>query len=159
MTIRNAAKAVIIENGCLLLQRCGTPDGTLYYELPGGGQNPFETMEEAVVREVLEETGYTVSVERFLALQEEMFMNAAVRERYELHAHRMLHIFLCHLTAAPRQEPTEIDNQQLAIEWVPLEALGNLLIRPQIIGRRLGEILKSGTIGYMPANRIREFFE
>ena len=57
MAIRNAAKAIILHNDKILVNRCITENNEVYYDLPGGGQNQFETMEDAVIREVLEETG------------------------------------------------------------------------------------------------------
>ena len=68
MGIRNAAKAVIIDNGKILVNKnmnslgdmCyGLPNGAVYYDLPGGGQNKYETLEEAVIRECLEDSGYS----------------------------------------------------------------------------------------------------
>ncbi len=54
MAIRNAAKAILIHNDKFLLNKCQSKDIGIYYDLPGGGQNPYETMEQAVLREVLE---------------------------------------------------------------------------------------------------------
>lgn len=68
LSIRSAAKAVIIKDNMLLLNKCY--DSTLgeYYDLPGGGQNQYETIEEAIKRECLEETGYSICVGQFLAV-------------------------------------------------------------------------------------------
>ena len=66
-------KQIIIDNGRMLINKnrnslgdmCyGLPNGAIYYDLPGGGQNQYETLEEAVKRECLEESGYTVVVDR-----------------------------------------------------------------------------------------------
>lgn len=74
MMIRCSAKAIILHNGEILVNRCREEKtGEIYYDLPGGGQHPFETMEEAVVREVLEETGYAVETGRFAAVAEEIY--------------------------------------------------------------------------------------
>ncbi len=62
MAIRNASKALLYENGIILLNCHKTENDRVYYDLPGGGQHQYETMEEAVIREVLEETGYTVEI-------------------------------------------------------------------------------------------------
>ena len=35
MAIRCATKAIIIENGTILLNRCKGEDGEIYYDLPG----------------------------------------------------------------------------------------------------------------------------
>ena len=60
MSIRSAAKAVILHNNNILLNQCHSAALGDYYTLPGGGQHQYETMEQAAVRECLEETGYTV---------------------------------------------------------------------------------------------------
>ena len=62
--IRVAAKAVVIDGEEILLTRNlhpNDPDGE-FYLLPGGGQHYGESLSECIRREVLEETGYDVSV-------------------------------------------------------------------------------------------------
>ena len=82
MAIRCAAKALIVHEGKILLNRCRHSDGSVYYDLPGGGQHPFESMEEAVRREVLEETGMSVCVVRFAAMAEEIYTSEVLRQKY-----------------------------------------------------------------------------
>lgn len=63
MPLLPAAIAIVLDetrNNVLLVKRCDVP----VWVLPGGGVDPGETPEEAVVREVLEETGFQVSIER-----------------------------------------------------------------------------------------------
>jgi 8-oxo-dGTP diphosphatase len=63
MTSRKRAAAVIIRDGRLLMVRqrgtgpSGRHDGQECWTLPGGGIQPGETPEQAVMREVAEETG------------------------------------------------------------------------------------------------------
>ena len=52
----------------LLLIRRGTPPGLGQWSLPGGRVEPGETMAEAVVREVAEETGWKVEVGRLIGV-------------------------------------------------------------------------------------------
>ncbi|HEY1620392.1 MAG TPA: NUDIX domain-containing protein [Streptosporangiaceae bacterium] len=60
MTSRNRAAAVIIRGGRLLMVRqrgtgsSGRHDGQEHWTLPGGGIQPGETPEQAVMREVAE---------------------------------------------------------------------------------------------------------
>jgi len=54
--------AVIVEDGRLLLIRRGRGAYLDHWAVPGGRQRRGETMREAVVREVHEETGLTVEV-------------------------------------------------------------------------------------------------
>ena len=53
---------IIVKNGSVLIVK-RVPNDFLggYYELPGGGVENNETLEDAVVRETFEETGLTVS--------------------------------------------------------------------------------------------------
>lgn len=80
MAIRNAAKAIIIENGKVLLNKCIGKCNEIYYDLPGGGQNQFEEMEDAVKRECLEESGYRIEIIRFAALAEEIYDDSELRK-------------------------------------------------------------------------------
>jgi len=60
------AGAVILNNDLVaLIERFR--EGNHYFVFPGGRVNKKETIEEAVVREVLEETGLEVVVDRLLA--------------------------------------------------------------------------------------------
>ena len=60
-SIRNSAKALIIHDGRLLCTRNEDARG-IFYLLPGGGQEPGETIPEALQRECREEIGTVVEV-------------------------------------------------------------------------------------------------
>ncbi len=154
MSIRNAAKAVILKDGCLLLQHCRWVNGREYYDLPGGGQHVYETMEEAVVRECLEETGYTVAVERFLALHEEIWMDEAYRKQYPDHTHRIYHTFLCTLTDAAPVPPSEVDFDQIGFDWIPLAQLSQIDLLPSKLAQVLPRLLAEGTMAYLPLHIV-----
>ncbi|MGW7099200.1 NUDIX hydrolase [Streptomyces sp. NPDC054838] len=68
---RRRVAAVIIRDGCLLMVRergrgpAGRHDGPEYWTLPGGGVEPGEEPQEAVRREVAEETGLVASAVRY----------------------------------------------------------------------------------------------
>jgi mutator protein MutT len=72
--IRETARGVILRgNNLLLLRRTrknneGTIDNWL--SIPGGGLDPGETPEQAIVRELQEELGVTVKIDSFLAKQD-----------------------------------------------------------------------------------------
>jgi mutator protein MutT len=59
------AVGIVLEDDQLLLMR-RAHDGREYYTFPGGGVEPGETVEEAVIRELREETDLIVSVDRLL---------------------------------------------------------------------------------------------
>jgi 8-oxo-dGTP pyrophosphatase MutT (NUDIX family) len=57
---------IVQDDRVLLIQHKEHASGREYWLLPGGGQEPGETPEACVVREVNEETHLTVRVERLL---------------------------------------------------------------------------------------------
>ena len=158
MTIRSAAKAVIIQANQILLQCCFDDEFNLeYYELPGGGQNPQETMEEAVKRECLEETGYHVEIVRFLAISEEIVTIESVKRAFPDHAHRIAHIFLCKIKNLPKEIPSEEDTHQVDIRWFPLDEIKNLRMRPANLCDTLAPLLEAGGIGYLGTSILDSF--
>lgn len=163
MAIRNAAKALIVRGGQILVNKnqnslgdmCyGLPNGAIYYDLPGGGQNQYETLEEAVNRECLEESGYTVEVERLAAIYEEISTNDEFRSRYGQYAHKIHFIFLCHLKNEPVKHPTEKDLDMLVSEWVDIESVKNIPLYPKAVGMNLDLIFKSEAPLYLGSERV-----
>jgi ADP-ribose pyrophosphatase YjhB (NUDIX family) len=131
MSVRSTVKTIILHDGKVLLNRCRSPHIGEYYSMPGGGQEQYETMEEAIYRECLEETGYSVEPVRFCALMEEICLDPFIRENYSQYAHKMLHIFVCRLTSMERKEPTETDEAQLATEWIPVSDVPKINLLPK----------------------------
>ncbi|MEA4823924.1 MAG: NUDIX domain-containing protein [Clostridiaceae bacterium] len=140
MAIRCAAKAVILQNNRILLNQCETERGIVYYTLPGGGQHPYETMEEAVVREVAEETGYRSEVVRFLAMTEEIHDDPVVRERFPDYTHRVLHIFLVRLLGEEAGAITETDSDQKGSVWMSLRDADTVTFRPASLSGQIGAL-------------------
>jgi 8-oxo-dGTP pyrophosphatase MutT (NUDIX family) len=149
MAIRNAAKAIILHNDKILVNRCITDHNEVYYDLPGGGQNQFETMEDAVIREVLEETGYEVNIVRFLALAEEIYDNHEIREKYFDYSHRILHIFLAALTSENRVEETEKDSQQDECIWMSFDEIDKLPFRPVQLTGKISNLINDNYPKYL----------
>lgn len=141
MAIRNAAKALVLHDGKILINKCVDDRGEVYFDLPGGGQHQFETIEDAVKREVFEETGYQVNVVGLVAVAEEIHDNHIIRERYFDYSHRIFHIFLATLAESHRQKESEMDFQQESSMWVELDEADQLNLRPITLKEKISELV------------------
>ena len=147
MYIRNSAKALVVSQGKVLLNRCRSRLGE-YYALPGGGQRPGETLEEAVRREVLEETGYTVRPVRLAAVYESI---ASGRE--DGANHKLYCIFQCEPEDVPQAAPTETDTCQLGTEWVPIEGIERTNLFPAAVRAQLQRALAAKDAVFLGSER------
>jgi 8-oxo-dGTP diphosphatase len=163
MGIRNAAKALIIKDNKILLNKCRnstdyslgeTHPEEIYYDLPGGGQNQYETIEEAVIRECMEETGYHVIVNQLVALYEEIIDDKEAGRLYPNYVHKIYFVFLCHITNDDIKAVTEIDIDQIASEWIEIENISDINLHPEIIKNNLVELLHSNSILFFGSRRI-----
>ena len=82
---RYRAAAIIVEDGCVLF--AGNEIDDYYYSI-GGGVHMGETAEDAVKREVLEETGIAYEVDR-LAVIHENFFNESTGSLHGLDCHEI----------------------------------------------------------------------
>ena len=139
MSIRSTVKALLVENGRLLLNQCRTADGQTYYDLPGGGQHLYETMEE---------TGIPVEVELFAGLVEEITTDPALRGEYPEYSHRVLHIFRVRRTGEALGCCCEKDLGQEGSVWVTPEEADQLPLRPQNLRGHISELLSSGSAAF-----------
>lgn len=143
MGIRSTAKAIVLNGGKILLNKCFDKNNGYYYSLVGGGQEMYETLNETVVREVLEETGYTAKPEKFAGLCELICDDEDFRARRPDYAHKMYHIFVCSLENVPKKEPTEKDSAEEDSVWVPISDIENYRILPKCVNDNLKKMIES----------------
>ncbi len=86
LSFRPSVYALIIENGKILLSKQW--EG---YDFPGGGMELGETIEKALKREVMEETGVEVQVGKVIACENSFFKLPFVGT----YVHSILMYFLC----------------------------------------------------------------
>jgi 8-oxo-dGTP pyrophosphatase MutT (NUDIX family) len=60
------SQALIIQDGKVLMVRQYVQRGDLVWNFPGGGIESTETPEQACVREIKEETGYDIRIDKLL---------------------------------------------------------------------------------------------
>lgn len=132
--MRVAVDAVVEHEGQILLIEYADARLGHHWGLPGGGVEPDETIQQALRREVLEETGAQVSVGRLLLVNE---IDPARYGTLYSDEHELRLIFHCTLQADQAWcEPTIPDPDQLGVGWVPLTELPDILFLPKI-GARL----------------------
>jgi ADP-ribose pyrophosphatase YjhB (NUDIX family) len=115
---RLASYAVAIESGSILVARIapGYP-GEGRWTLPGGGVEWGEHPDDALVREVHEETGFAVTEFSLIGINSQVFSASA--NHAGLHAVRMIYDVPLH--GEPRV--VEIDGSIDAAAWLPLAEL------------------------------------
>ena len=147
--IRISARAIVFDgnNNLLLLNKYGGSqiDDGEFYVIPGGGVEDGETLKQAVVREVFEETGLDVSVGELVFVQELEPNGSTI-----LH-HSISHFFRCELTSgnklAAKPELPDVDPISGATAspvWFPVGELTNINLLPKI-GGNLQKYYESGS--------------
>lgn len=141
MSARNSAKAIVLHEGRILVNRCISRFGE-YYALPGGGQHTGEMLGETVKRELLEETGYSVVPLRLAGIYERVSEG-----RRDGNNHKIYFIFLCRLEDKPRATPTETDRFQIGFDWIDVKDIQRRNLFPRAIRDNMaGLIHHNGTI-------------
>jgi len=166
MGIRNSAKALILDKsgGKILLNKNQNtlggiweefPDGEIYYDLPGGGQHQYETLEEAVKRECLEELGLTVEVGKLAAIYEEIDMNERFRIDFEPYSHKIFFVFICRVSDETVKPATETDYDMIGSEWIDINSIKNIHFYPEIIKSNLDLLLKTQNPLFLGSRRVK----
>ena len=154
MSIRNAAKAIIVHENKVLLNQSHRENFGDYFILPGGGQNPYETMEEAVIRECLEETGYTVHPETLVAVHEEIYTNKHFRLEHPDYSHKCFHVFRCSLAVREKAAPSELDANQTGSVWLDINDIPSIRLYPARIHEHFHRLLQTDMPLYLGASYV-----
>jgi ADP-ribose pyrophosphatase YjhB (NUDIX family) len=120
--IRNSAKAIIIVDGHILATKNLDAEG-IFYILPGGGQQPGETLTAALERECREELSIGVSVAELVCIREYIGRDHEFAET-DADQHRIEFMFACYLKDGAEVGTGDIpDDNQIGAEWLPLDQL------------------------------------
>jgi len=125
--------AIIIHDGKILLM--SNPEVPYLYSV-GGRVNYNETTEEAVVREVLEETGIELAVDRPVFFHEQFFNEEVTGE----HFHEIALYYLMKDSAAlGNLKCSSVTERGVSEEliWIPLDELERHYVVPVSIAREL----------------------
>lgn len=138
-SIRNSAKAIIINDGKILAIKNHT-HGEDWYILPGGGQNHGETLIDALKRECMEEASVQVVPGDILFIRDYISGNHEFAEE-DGDAHQVEFMFRCVIKGGSQpKNGHSIDQWQTGVVWIPLERIDEYAIYP----KQLKEILRNG---------------
>lgn len=130
--VRNSAKAIIIHQGKLLALEFLDQQGP-WFQLPGGGQQPGETLHQALIRECLEEVNASVKVGELQLVREYIASNHEFAEENP-GFHQVEFMFGCEIL-----NPTEVgaghetDEGQLNVVWLDIVRLDEYRLYPLAI--------------------------
>jgi 8-oxo-dGTP diphosphatase len=130
--LRTSVKAVIIEDGRLLTLR-KRQDEHVFHVLPGGKQEPGETLVQALAREVEEEVGARAEALELLHVRD------YVAAHHEFAAsqgglHKVEFVFRCRLLGPVGSRPqSHPDRRQVGIDWIELSALDQADLYPRVL--------------------------
>lgn len=95
------------------------------WQLPGGGLDPGESPAQALLREVNEETGQTVRINRLIDLQSDHWIGRAPNGVLEdFHALRIIYTATCLEPTTP--SVIDIDGTTSQAAWIPLRSWRSL---------------------------------
>lgn len=146
LPVRLNVNAAVIKDDELLMIEFHDENG-IHFNLPGGGLEPGESVEEGLRRECREEASVDITVDRLLLIWEYV----PEKENFKYgHRQKVGLVFLCSLKGDEIPKlPDSPDKNQTGVRWIKLSDLANVPVplRPPIfpaIERPLLEALKNG---------------
>lgn len=133
------SRAVIVDQDHILL--CKTRDLPIsFYFLPGGHIEHGESAEEAVLRELLEESGAQCTIKRFLGCLEYSFEPG---HSSICHNHEYNFFFEAESDVLKLQNPLERLENHIELVWLPLHEIESIDFRPEPLKMLLRKWLES----------------
>lgn len=138
-----AVGAIVLEKGELLLVRRDTEPAKGLWTLPGGRLEWGESLREAAVREVREETGIDVDLEAVAGIAERIVPDDGGEVVY--------HYVIVDFWARPRSRETKAGDDAAEVRWAAVGNLHEMHLTPGLFeflqdrGALEGRIPRSGT--------------
>ncbi|MFT7557819.1 MAG: ADP-ribose pyrophosphatase YjhB (NUDIX family) [Planctomycetota bacterium] len=131
--LRMSCRGIIRHDNKILLQNV---DSREYWNLPGGGFEPYdESFEACTIREIKEETGMDTTLERLLFVQEFKHRDTAQIELF----------FLLKGTdfSQYNEHHTDLDKPDAVnrLSWFTNEEIQSMDVRPAFIGENIQQLL------------------
>lgn len=127
---RYRAAAIIVENGCVLFAGNARED---YFYSIGGGVHMNEKAEDAVKREVFEETGVHYEIERLAVIHENFFVGSSGLKGLSCHELAMYYLMKPRGTQELCSESYTSDGVEEEMHWIPIEDLDKYKLFPTFL--------------------------
>ena len=137
-TIRNAARALIMRDNHILLLRKQDGDRGERFALPGGAQDPGETLQDALNRECLEEIDTRVRIHELVGVADYFKPRATLPPSTR---HVVEFLFRCSVPGdyTPRNG-NRPDRHQVGVLWASIAGLEELQLQPASLAGVIGEL-------------------
>lgn len=120
-----AASVAVLRNGTVLLAERGRPPLEAVFSLPGGLVEPGETLAEAALRELREETGVEADLIGFVGPVEFIARDPDGRTRH--------HFVICAHAARWRSGEGVLGEEASAIRWLSEAEIGSVPTTPGLL--------------------------
>jgi ADP-ribose pyrophosphatase YjhB (NUDIX family) len=147
--LRIAAKAILVRDGRICLVQCEDEDGP-WFMLPGGGQEPGETLDAALRRECLEEIQADVVVGPLLFVRDYIVAHHEFADRHDESEHQVELMFACELVGDGPLAPGSVpDPMQTGVAWLGLDELDRHRVYPRALAAELRDGVPYGPARYL----------
>lgn len=127
---RYRAAAIIVEDGCVLF--AGNENEDYFYSI-GGAVHMGETAEDAVKREVLEETGVEYAVDHLAVIHENFFYeNTGSLKGMECHEIALYYLMKPRGTKVLHSDSYTMGVRE-TMHWIPIEKIGQYKAFPTFL--------------------------
>lgn len=124
-SFKDRFNGILIYNNKILLVKMHSNS---FYCLPGGHVKLGESSEEAIIREMKEETGYNVNVNKLVAITENFFTRKDGKKIHELGFYYLVDIYNQEIKEINSKK--EEDNITLEFKWLDINKLGDIEFKP-----------------------------
>ena len=124
-SFKNRVNGILIHDNKLLLVKIHSNS---FYCLPGGHVKVGESSEDAVIREMKEETNFDVNVDKLIAITENFFTRKDGKKIHELGFYYLLDIDNQKIEEV--KSKMEDDNITLDFKWVDINNLDDIEFKP-----------------------------